>query len=170
MIGGAGGGGGHDDPNNFFNRHSRIKESSNQGVSIRIHESVLFNAIRQFLDPSAKRDFIDVDLDERAESIACLFSESSDGPGLHFISVEEDVAKQQCEDIVELFLGERLETVCLRLKREIEQVTDKVHVDHVDDTTLGKRKKGEYSLTASTWKKLSSWYDLSRSNFSVNLV
>ena len=100
MIGSAGGGSRHDDPNDLFDGHSHIEESSNQGITVLIQEPVLFDPVGQFLDPSAKRDFSDVDLDESADSIASLFAECSDRPGLDFISVEEDIAEQQGKDIV----------------------------------------------------------------------
>ena len=136
----------HDNPNHFRNRHTRIKQSPNQSISILIQEPIFLDPIRQFLDPPAQRNLGDIDLDKGCERVTGLFAESSDCPGLNFISVEEDVAEQQGEDVIELFFRKRFERVIFRFEREIEQLSGKVDVDHVDDTNVSLDSLGGATL------------------------
>jgi hypothetical protein len=54
LIGGTSSGCRHDNPNHFLNRHTPIKQSPNQSISILIQEPIFLDPIRQFLDPPAK--------------------------------------------------------------------------------------------------------------------
>ena len=154
--------GGQDDPNNFFNRHALLQQPPNQSIPITIQKPILLNPINKFFNPCSDGNLIDIDLDEFGNGVTGLFGERADRKGCSFVAVEEDIAKEQGEYVVQLFFSEGVQGLLFRFEGEMPHDRGKIDVHHVDDTAIrtkewrtSERGREEYSLTASTWKKSS---------------